>query len=153
LIVASFNIVMSTYDKNYQDLDYFGKPYLALVAFFKEYMPRGRVLDLGCGRGRDSIALARLGYDVLGVDISSVGVSQMMEIGLKESLSLVGEVADIYDFHLDDTVDIVLLDSMLHSYKRDKDIETQFVQRLMGEMKVGARAQDKNYVSESALRF
>ena len=36
-----------------------------------EYFPeRARVLDIGCGTGRTSIALAELGLDVVGVDIS-----------------------------------------------------------------------------------
>lgn len=34
------------------------------------FPPSGRVLDLGCGPGREAIALARLGYDVVGADIS-----------------------------------------------------------------------------------
>lgn len=34
--------------------------------------PQGRVLDLCCGSGRHSRALAALGYDVVGVDLSDV---------------------------------------------------------------------------------
>ncbi len=33
--------------------------------------PQDRILDLACGTGRHSIALARRGFDVVGVDISS----------------------------------------------------------------------------------
>lgn len=39
-------------------------------------MTRGqRVLDLGCGRGFHSNLLARLGFDVVGVDASQVGIA------------------------------------------------------------------------------
>ena len=36
------------------------------------YFPAtGRILDVGCGAGRVSLALARRGYDVLGIDLSA----------------------------------------------------------------------------------
>jgi cyclopropane fatty-acyl-phospholipid synthase-like methyltransferase len=39
---------------------------------------RGNILDAGCGTGRTSIFLAKLGYDVTGVDISSNAVERAM---------------------------------------------------------------------------
>ena len=44
---------MLTYDKHYKAPNYFGEPYPELIQFFKEYEPKGHVLDLGCGQGRD----------------------------------------------------------------------------------------------------
>jgi SAM-dependent methyltransferase len=35
-----------------------------------EFPPRGRVLTIGCGAGREAFALERLGYETHGVDIS-----------------------------------------------------------------------------------
>lgn len=36
---------------------------------FVQYVPEGgRILDLGCGSGRDSLTFLRLGYDVLPAD-------------------------------------------------------------------------------------
>ena len=39
--------------------------------FVEHARPRGRVLDVGCGSGRDAAALKRLGFDVLAIDASA----------------------------------------------------------------------------------
>jgi len=41
--------------------------------------PRGRALDVACGRGRHAIALAHRGYRVDAVDISPVGLASARE--------------------------------------------------------------------------
>jgi tellurite methyltransferase len=126
---------MATYDKHYKKADYFGESYPELVFFFHKYEPKGHVLDLGCGQGRDAIALARIGYSVTGVDISKVGISQMLSIAQEEKLDVSGHVSDMYEFPIDDSYDIILLDSMLHFYPRDLEKETRFLEKLMADLK------------------
>lgn len=125
------------YDKHYKEENYFGKPYPGFQRFFKKYEPKGNVLDLGCGQGRDALFLGRLGYRVKGIDISKVGINQMNKISAKENLSVKGEVRDVYTYPISEEYDLVLLDSMLHFYKNDFDKETTFISRVASELKVG----------------
>lgn len=126
-----------TYDKYYQTENLFGEPYPELIEFFAEYARKGKVLDLGCGQGRDSLALARLGYSVTGIDKSKVGIAQMKQIGQSENLILDGKIGDIYTFDHFNEFDIVLLDSMLHFDKRDKEKEIGLIKKIISNIRKG----------------
>lgn len=126
-----------TYDKYYQTVNLFGKPYPELLEFFADYPKKGKVLDLGCGQGRDAITLARLGYSVTGIDNSKVGIDQMNQIGQTENLKLVGLVGDIYTFDQFNQFDILLIDSMFHFAKKDKEKEIGFVKKIVSKLKNG----------------
>ena len=127
-----------TYDNYYQTENLFGEPYPELIEFMSDYPKKGKVLDLGCGQGRDAIALARLGYSVTGIDNSRVGIDQMNEIGQKEKLNLDGQVVDIYSFDRFSEFDIVLLDSMFHFVKKDKQKEIGLVQKIISDIGNGS---------------
>ena len=126
------------YDKYYETENLFGEPYPELINFFAEYTNKGKLLDLGCGQGRDAIALARLGYSVTGIDNSKVGIEQMNQIGKDESLNLVGQVDDIYTFDRFTEFDIVLLDSMFHFAKKDKEKEVGLIKKIISDIRNGS---------------
>ncbi|WP_155996959.1 hypothetical protein [Halobacillus karajensis] len=48
---------------------------------------------------------------------------------------MIGKVVDVYIYPVAVEYDIVLLDSMLHFYKRDIENETNFVKRIATELK------------------
>ena len=51
-----------------------GKPGLAMAEFAGPLAP-GRALELGCGKGDDAVWLARQGWEVTAVDVSTVALS------------------------------------------------------------------------------
>ena len=61
----------------------------------------------------------------------------MLQQAKKENLVIEGIVADIYQFKIDVRYDIILLDSMFHFYKKDKEKETLLLEKIMKQMKVG----------------
>ena len=126
-----------TYDNYYQTEKLFGEPYPELIEFFAEYHKKGKVLDLGCGQGRDAIALARLGYSVTGIDNSKVGIAQMNQIRKDENLNLAGQVGDIYSFDRFSEFDIVLMDSMFHFAKKDKEKEIGLIKQTVSDLRNG----------------
>lgn len=126
---------MADYDKYYQTENLFGDPYAELIEFFKNYEIKGKLIDIGCGQGRDAIALARLGYSVTGIDNSKVGIDQMIQISDSENLKIEGLVADIYGFDDYTDFDIVLLDSMFHFEKRDRHKETALINKIAKDLK------------------
>lgn len=134
-IKAKMSVV---YDKYYQTENLFGEPYSELIEFFADYPKKGKVLDLGCGQGRDAIALARLGYSVTGIDDSKVGIDQMNHIGQNEGLDLVGQVGDMYAFDRFTEFDIVLLDSMFHFAKKEKEKEKGLIKKIISVIREGS---------------
>lgn len=126
-----------TYDKYYQTSNLFGEPYPELVVFFSSFPSRGSLLDLGCGQGRDAIALSRMGYVVTGVDNSLVGIEQMNHIAQTEGLELKGTVDDIFEYQGLGNFDFILLDSMFHFGKKEKKREIQLVERVVKESRKG----------------
>lgn len=81
----------------------------------------GRALDLGAGEGADSIRLARLGYYVDAVEVSTVGAEKIRsfaeEADVHHKLRVIS--SDILDFRPDGLYDVVICNGVLH-YIEDK---------------------------------
>lgn len=57
--------------------------------------PPARILDVGCGYGRHSVELARLGFEVTGVDISEVQLARARERALTAEVSVDYRLQDV----------------------------------------------------------
>ncbi|TWU22142.1 tellurite resistance protein TehB [Novipirellula galeiformis] len=65
------------YDR--EQIAYGDEPSAALSAYLEQVPRGGKALDLGAGAGRDTIALAKAGYDVLAVDLSHRGLERIRQ--------------------------------------------------------------------------
>lgn len=129
---------MAIYNKYYAEENYFGKSYPELVSYINEFGRECKILDLGCGQGRDVLSFGRLGFEVKGLDISDVGINQLNDVAKAEGLNVIGVVEDYKFVDYINQYDIVLMNSMFHFYKNDIVEETQSIELIMNKMKIGS---------------
>lgn len=114
----------NSFDYEYDEKpEMFGHPYKELQDYLSRYAIKGTLLDLGCGQGRDSIFLARVGYQVTAVDSSKIGVRQMMDKAQSHGLKIDGIVSDAIDLKVGTRFDVILFDMLLHGFEKPKQIE------------------------------
>jgi len=65
------------------------------VVEFLPLLPRGRMLDVAAGNGRNSIALARSGTHVVAVDWSRNAMNSLARIARKQELTIEPVIADL----------------------------------------------------------
>ena len=113
------------YDKLYSETpDALGPPTKVIVQFFARLDRNAlRVLDVGCGQGRDALFIARQGHRVTGVDLSPHGIRDLEGIAQQEGLDIQGVVADLAYYQPDDDYDVILIDRTLHMLARTARLE------------------------------
>lgn len=84
----------SRWDRRFAEHPWSVVPDESLVELASPLTP-GRAIDLGCGTGRNALWLARLGWEVLGVDASAVGLAKAREQAEREGLTLSLAQADL----------------------------------------------------------
>jgi len=85
------------WDERYATQGWSQLPDEALVEMAKGLNP-GWALDLGCGTGRNSLWLAKQGWEVTGVDASQVGLKILTEQAASDGLHLMTEQVDLLAF-------------------------------------------------------
>lgn len=97
-----------------------GEPAKEFVRFFDEYDRAGvKVLDVGCGQGRDALFIARRGHTVFAVDLSPSGIDDLRGDAESEGLPITAEVVDIRDYRSRRRFDVILIDRTLHMLERE----------------------------------
>lgn len=104
------------YDRLYGETpEALGAPTPSFVGFFARYeTSRARVLDIGCGQGRDALFIARAGHRVVGVDLSPNGIAALTRAAKAQGLAIEGVVADVVDYRPEGRFDVVVIDRTLH---------------------------------------
>jgi tellurite methyltransferase len=101
------------YDERYAGEEfYWGKEPSSMCARVVEMMQpdagfRPRLLDLGCGEGRDIVYFARHGFEAVGLDLSSVGLAKARRYAEEAGVHVGTIHADIVEYEIEETYDVI----------------------------------------------
>lgn len=112
---------VTIYEEEYKGEDYYWGTVPSKMCYrVLELMPPVRplkLLDIGCGEGKDAVFFARNGYDVTAFDISSAGIEKTKRLAEKVGVHVQVFRADLLDFRLDSHYDILFSSGVLHYIK------------------------------------
>lgn len=108
----------SYYEDDYNRDEYFwGVEPSSMCLKVLELMPPTKplkLLDIGCGEGKDAVFFARCGYNVSALDISDAGIEKTKKLAEKAGVYVDVFKANIMDFRLEKKYDIIYSNGTLH---------------------------------------
>jgi len=103
----------SPYDQKYAGQEfYWGKKPSAMCDRVMEIIKPGpdfrpKLLDLGCGEGRNAVYFAQHGFEVVGLDLSLPGLEKTRRYAEEVGVHVATIHADIVEYELEDTYDVI----------------------------------------------
>lgn len=109
-------------------------------------LPRGRVLDIAMGKGRNSIYLARMGFEVEGVDISPDMIKEALALARQADVTIKAQVADLEKNYriADDTYDVIVCFNYL---------QRSLIPQIKGGLKIGGMVVYETFIVDQAKLF
>ncbi len=116
--LLGYESVVTDYDKRYDQEEYYWGlmpnricyDIMKLLPPVKAY----RVLDIGCGEGKDAVFLAKCGYAVTAFDISEQGIEKAKRLAEHNHVELTLFKADLFDYRPDAEYDIIFSSGVFH---------------------------------------
>lgn len=112
---------ITIYEEEYKTQDYYWgtEPNDACYQVLQLMPPtkRLKLLDIGCGEGKDAVFFARNGYEVSAFDVSDAGIEKTRSLAEKTGVHVHVFKADILDYRLNTHYDIIFSSGVLHYIK------------------------------------
>ncbi|MHB8065984.1 MAG: methyltransferase domain-containing protein [Ruminiclostridium sp.] len=106
------------YDQKYsQDEYYWGVQPSAMCYKVLQYLPpvkHLRLLDIGCGEGKDAVFFARNGYEVTAFDLAETGIEKTKRLAEHCGVYVNAFTADVNEFRLNTEFDVIYSNGTLH---------------------------------------
>lgn len=124
--MCSYSELAGSYDIFMDEVPYEQWKTFVLNTFEKYNIPKGLVLDLGCGTGTFTEMLALEGYDMIGVDMSPEMLKEALEKKENSKHDILYLCQDMREFELYGTVAAIVsvCDSINYILKEEELIET-----------------------------
>lgn len=121
-----------------------GRPQPAVVTLAEEDGFTGRVLDVGCGTGENSLYLASRGLSVLGVDAAPAAVQRARAKATGRGLTTEFRVADAFDLgvlgrHFDTVLDSAFLHILAGGHEGGAERRSAYAAQLALVLRTGGR--------------
>ncbi len=122
--LLGYSSVVTDYDGRYNTEEYYWglKPNRICYDIMKILPPIRpyRVLDIGCGEGKDAVFFAKCGYTVTAFDISKQGIEKAEKLAQYNKVEVRFFRGDIFDYRPETEYDIIFSSGVLHFLSRSK---------------------------------
>jgi len=100
----------SRWDRHYDMEEFlFGTQPIQFLKKSIHLLPKGKALDLAMGEGRNGVYLATQGFDVLGLDISPLGLNKAHKLAKHHNVKIKTQVVDLEGYQMQkNTFDLIL---------------------------------------------
>ena len=130
---ASYDSDSTKYFENYNKL-YFSNVHKQFIKFLPPNV-NAKILDIGCGSGRDALSLARRGYQVTAVEPSNKMLALAQEKNSHKNIAWVNDCLPHLSTLCNNTYDFILMSAVwMHIAPKDRNVS---IKRLSDLLKAG----------------
>ena len=123
------------------------------------YFPKeAKILDIGCGMGREAFALYDMGFSVVGIDISEEVIKQVAQLALNNHYDIPFSVYDGYELPFEDeSFEVVIIWAQTFGLLYGDTYKSSFLKECKRVLKkdgvVSFSAHDYEYLTESYKQY
>ncbi|MBI4726263.1 class I SAM-dependent methyltransferase [candidate division TA06 bacterium] len=109
------------WEKAYKSIESstFGNPSLEIYEISNSLPKGARILDAGCGDGRNALYLAEKGFSVDAFDISANGIEKLTLLAKQKDIKINAWVQDLAGYDFNTHYDLIISHGVLHLVTRD----------------------------------
>lgn len=108
-----------------------------ILIHYQKLIPKGKVLDLGIGEGRNALAMAERGFEVDGFDISETAIQRCQKQAEEANLKLNVKIADISNIDIQENSYSLIIAAMVFQFLNKPDIDAIIEKAKKGLQKGG----------------